>query len=339
MKRELLGFLVCPSCKNSLELGVLDEIGEEIINGDLRCTSCYASYPIQQGVPRFVPSQLETSAVNTSHAFTYEWESFSDRLEGTLFTQRDLFLDFVHPVNADYFEDKVVLDAGCGMGRFSRLAAEFGARQVVGVDLGHSVDVAYQRLRSFPNIHIVQADILSLPLKQDYQYIFSIGVLHHTVDPRRSFEALLSLLQTKGGISVWVYGRENNGWIIHVLNPIRTKITSKMPHWALNTLSYPLAASIRLIANGVYKPISGNTPLQSLWKWLPYREYLVFFSQFSFHEQRTDVFDHLAPELAFYIARPEFEAWFLENGLAQVSITQRTGNSWRGFGVKTVGDQ
>lgn len=334
MKREMLGFLVCPSCKSSLELGILDKVEEEIVSGALRCTNCHASYPIQRGVPRFIPSQLETSAVNTSSAFSYEWESFSDKLEGTLFAQRDLFLDFIYPVTADYFRDKVVLDAGCGMGRFCRLAAEFGALQVIGVDLGHCVDVAYKRLRAFPNIHIVQADILSLPLKQDYQYIFSIGVLHHTIDPRRSFETLLPLLQQNGSISVWVYGRENNGWIIHVLNPIRTKVTSKMPHWALNALSYPLAALIRLVANGVYKPISEIPSLQTLWEWLPYKDYLVFFSQFSFHEQRTDVFDHLAPELAFYIARPEFEAWFLENELSEVTITQRTGNSWRGFGVK-----
>jgi len=254
-------------------------------------------------------------------------------LEETLCTQQSLFLDFISPVTASYFEGKVVLDAGCGMGRFSGIATKLGARAVIGVDLGDCVDVAHRRLRALPNVHIVQADILSLPFKQDYQYIFSVGVLHHTVDPRRSFEALLPLLQTNGGISVWVYGRENNGWIIHVLNPIRTKITSKMPHWALNILSYPLAALIRLVANGVYKPISETPSLRTFWEWLPYREYLVFF-QFSFHEQRTDVFDHLAPELAFYISRPELEAWFLENDLSGVTITQRTGNSWRGFGVK-----
>ena len=56
-------------------------------------------------------------------------------------------------------------------------------------------------------------------------------------------------------------------------------------------------------------------------------------SQFGFHEQAVGiVFDQLVPTIAEYIPRDEFQQWFDANGLEDVTISSRAGNSWRGFG-------
>ena len=44
-------------------------------------------------------------------------------------------------ISAD-LEGKVVLDAGCGMGRYLRIAAESSASLIVGLDLSHAVVAA-----------------------------------------------------------------------------------------------------------------------------------------------------------------------------------------------------
>ncbi len=58
MKRELLDILACPSCKVGLELEVLKEEGDEIIEGTLSCPSCGERYPIEDGIPNFLPPEL-----------------------------------------------------------------------------------------------------------------------------------------------------------------------------------------------------------------------------------------------------------------------------------------
>lgn len=58
MKRDLLDILACPVCKGDLELAVDKENEEEIISGKLLCSSCSAEYPIEEGIPNMLPSEL-----------------------------------------------------------------------------------------------------------------------------------------------------------------------------------------------------------------------------------------------------------------------------------------
>jgi hypothetical protein len=48
------------------------------------------------------------------------------------------------------------------------------------------------------------------------------------------------------------------------------------------------------------------------------------------------IFDHLLPEIAFYIEKNEFFSWFTENKLHNIGITMKTNNSWRGKGEKIL---
>src|SRR6478672_1396289 len=58
-----------------------------------------------------------------------------------------------------------VLDGGCGMGRYLRVAAEAGAR-VVGMDLSGAVIAARDLTREFPEVSIVRGDLLRPPFDE-----------------------------------------------------------------------------------------------------------------------------------------------------------------------------
>jgi SAM-dependent methyltransferase len=68
-------------------------------------------------------------------------------------------------------KDKLVLDAGCGVGRFMEVVEKWGGN-VVGVDLSFSVDAAFKNLGLKENVHIIQADIFDLPFKEGSSIIF-----------------------------------------------------------------------------------------------------------------------------------------------------------------------
>lgn len=323
MKPALLEWLACPECQNDVQLTATECDGAEIMTGELTCAGCAVRYPIRGGVPQFAQLLREVEA-RTAQAFGYEWTRFAELSE----RYRQQFLDWIRPVTPDSFRGRLVLEGGCGKGRHTALAAEFGARAVVALDLSQAVESAFANTRHLENAHVVQADLNHPPVKRVFDYAFSIGVLHHLPDPERGFRALVSRLKPGGSISAWVYGREGNGWIVHVVTPLRERVTSRMPHRLLEPVATALTLPLYLATKLVYRPTRGAA-LQRL---LPYAAYLSYIADFPYREQRLIVFDQLVAPVAFYLRRDEYAGWFERAGLSDVRIEHHNANSWRGFG-------
>src|SRR3954470_5095588 len=102
-----------------------------------------------------------------------------------------------------------VLDAGCGMGRYLRIAAEGNPRLLVGLDLSEAVRAAKDVTAGASHVGFTRGDLLRPPFGPgSFDHIYSLGVLDHTPDPRAAFLALAKLLRPGGRIVVWVYPKE-----------------------------------------------------------------------------------------------------------------------------------
>ena len=336
MKRDLLSYLVCPGCQIPLGCQATIEHDSDVETGVLRCTQCGADYPILRGIPRFVTVERPLSGrnVETASAFGWEWQEFN-RLHD-LATCQAQFLDWIYPITPDFLKGKVVLDAGCGMGRFSVVSSTFGAKMVLAVDASDSVEAAYDNARHYSNVHVIQANIHHLPLRcspdGQVDFVFSIGVLHHLDDPQAGFNALVQHLRRDGTLFAWVYGRENNGWLINAVNPFRTGLTSRLPRRALYALSWVITAGLYPVLKLIYRPANAAGAPGWLHKVLPYNDYLAWLGQFQFRYNHNVVFDHLVAPVAFYLRREEFEAWFCDAGMEIIDLSWRNQNSWRGHG-------
>ncbi|MGH9522165.1 MAG: methyltransferase domain-containing protein [Terriglobales bacterium] len=327
MKPALLNWLVCPQCKGALTLRAPAE-GKEIEAGDLDCSVCRAAYPIVRGVPRMLFGELAKDKERTASAFGYEWTHFTELTD----QYRQEFLEWIEPVQPEFFRDKVILDAGCGKGRHAELSARFGAREVIAVDLSDAVESAYANTRNLPNVHVVQGDIYHLPFLRPFDYAYSIGVLHHLPDPGRGFASVCSHLKTGGRVSAWVYGAEGNGWIARFIDPLRIHVTSRAPKWITRAVSFLFALPLYVGLKLVYGPASSRPGLR---KHLFYSDYLCAISNYSFAENYWNVFDHLVAPTAFYLRRDEVEAWFRGGAFHEVEIAQHHGNSWRATATVT----
>ena len=297
------------------------------MEGELRCSACASSFPITRGIPRFAElAGVESDKQATAENFGWQWRHFVE--EDHRYAEQ--FLAWIAPVTPPFFGGRVVLEGGCGKGRHTRLAARWGAHDVIGIDLSEAVETAYAATRSLPNAHIVQADIYRLPLRREFDYAFSVGVLHHLPNPRQGFFSLASKVKPGGHVSAWIYGAENNEWIVRLVNPVREKITSRIDQRALLHLSKVPAAGLFLATKLIYGPL--NRRGSTLGRHLFYNDYLSAIAPFGWREQHLIVFDHLVAPTAFYILREEFEAWWRELGVTDVTITWHNKNSWRGFG-------
>lgn len=201
MTPELVQWICCPSCQGDLVLTVTGSSPIGIEEGALSCAACHASYPIVRGVPRFVQGD------GYVQSFSYEWNRFNrvqlDPANGTTESE-DTFIEKTG-LRPEDVRGKLVLDVGCGAGRFSEIVSRWGGR-VVGIDYSFAVEASQRNLRDRGTVDVIQADVFNLPLRQNiFDVIFSIGVLHHTRDTREAFLRLPRLLKDGGTIAVWLY--------------------------------------------------------------------------------------------------------------------------------------
>jgi SAM-dependent methyltransferase len=332
MKPRLVELLACPTCGARLKLGHAEmdpECEGEIVAGELECVSCATRFQVRGGIPRLLPAGLSAVAERVSAAFGWQWQEFVE-----LYDQYEAqFLDWIHPVSPDFFRDKVVLDAGCGNGRHAFYAARYGSREIVAMDFSDAVETAYANVGKLPNAHVVQGDIYHPPFARGeaggpFDFIYSIGVLHHLPDPEAGFQSLVRFVRPGGAIFAWVYGHENNGLVHGFINPLRKNLTTRIRPSVLPIIAWPMSVVMQALVKGVYRPLH-PTPL---FKRLPSAEYLYSLSSFSFRRNYNIVFDHLVAPVAFYLRRDEFEGWFQHGDLRDVRISWRNQNSWRGFG-------
>jgi len=333
MKHTVVAYFSCIRCRSAVALNDGYELGvgrtaQEVITGELACTGCPSRYPIENGVPCFLDAQISSAAdLRTGRSFAMAWKEFS-RLDERY---RQQFFDWIFPVDGDFFRDKVVLEGGCGKGRHAKIVSECGARQVFAVDIGAAVEVAFENVGHLPGVNIVQADIGNLPFGRIFDFAFSLGVLHHMESPVWGFRCLVDKLKPDGAIVAWVYGRENNWWLIRIVNPIRLALTSKFPIAVLKVLSGILAVPVFLGSRLIAKPWKA---LRNAHPWLPalyYEDYLSYIARFDFVELHHIVFDHLVAPVANYVAEDYFRAWFAECELDQPVIRWHNKNSWTGF--------
>ena len=123
-KRTILSdLLVCPLCR-----GILKEGQEEY-----ECVDCHKTYPVTNDIPRFLPD-LSDKEQQVKRSFNLEHLRYTDS-HHLHFTHRlvQQWLDEIQ-LPPEYFKGKLVLDAGCGSGRWTYAMASLGAT-VVAVDL------------------------------------------------------------------------------------------------------------------------------------------------------------------------------------------------------------
>lgn len=326
MLKEALNYLGCPLCQAPLTLvEVHSQEDSHIMEGSLQCSQCSQKFPIIRGIPRLLPPTVmdKNWYERTIRRFGRQWLIFRE-IDRPFYKEQ--FLSFIHPVKPELFRDKVVLDAGCGKGRHVQFAHQWGAKAVIGLDLSDSVEAAFMNTRLLPGVHIVQGDLFHPPLQKGIIDItYSVGVLHHTPDPAKALQKIAEVTKPGGILSAWVYGKENNGWIIRFVNPVREKITSKMPSNLLYFLSMILAIPIYLMAKSVYR-------FRFMRRVLPYFDYIHHLSAFSFREIHSIVYDHLTPSIALYLSREEVQEMWRKAGI-EPELYWRNKNSWSGFGV------
>ena len=292
---EVAAILRCLSCQNHLRQQA----------SGLVCDGCGREYPVVKGVFRFVEAEQYAGS------FGFQWHVFSktqlDNEESRRSEQ-----DFERRTGFQPTDlcGKLVLDVGCGMGRFAEVATRWGAH-VVGIDLSLAAEVAAENLADRPAAFF-QADVFKLPFApESFDYIYSLGVLHHTPNCEQAFKGLPRLLKPGGRIAIWLYSKYNN-W--YKMSDVYRKLTRRMSPRMLHTLCYgvvPLYGVHRILRK---IPLIGRTASGALAYAIP----------MAFHKDPRwrvlDTFDWYSPWYQSKHTYEEVFRWFEDCGLEDLRV-------------------
>lgn len=101
-----------------------------------------------------------------------------------------------------------VLDAGGGTGMMSLVFAQNGHHVTLCDGSSEVLDIAQERLKSYPNAKVEQTDILSLEHEEGFNLVLCHAVLEWVQNPLEIIDKLFTQLQVGGHLSLSFFNRD-----------------------------------------------------------------------------------------------------------------------------------
>jgi SAM-dependent methyltransferase len=247
--------------------------------------------------------------------FGYEWHRY-DEMRPEYEEQFRGWTVHLGPVD---WRGKFFLDVGCGTGRNSYWPMTYCADGGKAIDVDDaSLAVARRNLAPFPAVTVEKKSAYEIDESGAYDIVFSIGVIHHLQFPERAIAQMVRAAKPGGRVLIWVYGYENNEWIVRFFDPLRRALFSRLPIGLVHHLSlYPALALWIVLRLGMGR--------------IGYFELL---RRLAFAHMRSIVFDQMLPKIAHYWPRSTVEALLRDAGLADIKLSWVNEMSWSAIGTK-----
>jgi len=231
------------------------------------------------------PRNLDDATVE---GFGKEWSKF---------TQEPLSAAEREQLFAEYFslidwskKPRRVLDMGCGSGRWDVLLAPLVGELVAADASPEALEVAKRIVRA-PNVSFVECSPETLPFADGhFDFIFSLGVLHHLPDTEAAIESLACKLTPGGRLLLYLYYAFDNRprWFrfIWKLTDLVRRCVCRLPFSLRYALSQVIALFVYwpLARAAKFFPVPGSWPLR-------------FYADRSFYVMRTDALDRFGTKL------------------------------------------
>lgn len=185
----------------------------------------------------------------------------------------------------DKLEAKLVLEAGCGAGRFTEVLLKKGA-YLVSSDLSAAVEVNQENFPQNERHMVIQADINDMPFEDEsFDVVVCLGVIQHTPSPEKTIEDLFKLVKKGGTLVIDHYSKDRSNYL-RLASLYRAAIKDKPS-------SYTIPYTTKLV-----------------------KKYLPWHKKFASNRLLTILLNRISPVITYYKAFPELneqqqEEWAL----------------------------
>lgn len=203
MQLTTLDVLACPKCRGSLELtGEVSE-ASQVYSGLLTCLTCKRSYPIEQGIPRFVRME-ELGGQNLKFARFYDWFSViyapGARLTYRWFGERgrQRILNHLEPLHGRLLETSI--GSGPNLPYFIHHP---GVSEVHGLDISAGQLAQCQRIaqKCSWQVELTQANAEELPYRENtFEALFHFGGINFFDDRQKAVDEMIRVVKPGGKV-------------------------------------------------------------------------------------------------------------------------------------------
>jgi SAM-dependent methyltransferase len=256
----------------------------------------------------------------TIKGFGLEWSAF-DQSKITNEELKSIFDGYFELIDlAKLPSDAVIMDVGCGSGRWAQFAAKY-CKVIHLVD--PSIDalaVARRNLSDYVNCEFHHASTENLPVAdRSCDLVYSLGVLHHIPDTASGIKDCVKKLKPGAPFLVYLYYRFDNRplwfrglwWISNLLRKLLSRLPFVMKRMMTDLVAilvyFPLARISKLVQRIGGDP--ANLPLSI------YRDH-------SLYTMRTDSLDRLGTRLEHRFTRKEVKTMLESAGLVNISFRE-----------------
>ena len=179
--------------------------------------------PVINDIPRFVETGSYASL------FGEQWKQYKktqlDSYTGIPIS-RDRLFRCLGPLK-NRLKGKLVLEAGCGAGRFTEVLLQEGTK-LVSADLSSAVEANKENFPLNDHHQIIQADINDMPFADGvFDIVLCIGVIQHTPNPEETIANLYKLVKPGGHLIIDHYKYNRGEFFLRTTTYYRRKLKKK----------------------------------------------------------------------------------------------------------------
>lgn len=272
-----------------------------------------------RNIPVFESGRNSNIDQKTVDSFADEWNRFHDFDAEEIIRCGDEYFDITDGLSVN--KDSIVLDIGCGSGRWSWYLAP-KVKFIEATDPSDAVIAAAELLKNINNVRITKAALDELPFEDNsFDLVFSLGVLHHIPDTAAAVKTASRKVKKGGYLLLYLYYRfDNRNFLFRLLFNISNLfrlVISKMP-CKLKQLTCDVIAAV------VYVPIV--TIARMIRFFGGTKAYLKiplsYYADKSFYIMRNDALDRFGTPLEQRFTKAEIHEMLIASGLNNITFSE-----------------
>ena len=236
---------------------------------------------------------------------------------------QEILKDIVNPFDLSLIKNKIICEMGVGSGRILKNLIKLSPKKIYAIEPSEAIEIA-KKNNEDAEVEILFKKISGqmINFKNEIDYIFSIGVIHHIPDAEIVCKKIYESLKPKGKFVIWLYGKEGNELYLFIFNNLR-KITKFMPDKFLNLFSIFLNFFLSIY---IFFCRYLNLPLKN---------YMInVLKKCSFEKRKYIIFDQLNPSYSKYYTKQDVETLLTKSGFKKFEIFNRHQYSWTAIAEK-----
>ena len=270
-------------------------------------------------IASFVSESDQNIDIDTVNSFGEEWTKFSSFSEEEIKNAGDQYFDIVTEEICN--SSSVVLDMGCGTGRWSKYLAN-RVKFIEAIDPSKAVLSASHLTKDLKNVRVTQAGVDSIPFADEsFDFAMGVGVYHHIPDTQKAVLDTVKKIKKGGYLLIYLYySLDNRGGgykFLFKMSTIIRKIVSSMPNRLKKITCDFIAFFIYMPFVMLARLFKVFFPKGKVWEKIP----LSYYNDKSWNIIKNDALDRFGTPLEQRFSKKELVQILESCGIEDVAVS------------------